>query len=367
MVDALALTRDGTGVLSLAGERLSFARADARSVPITRVLTTVGARQHWFAMPQYRSQFQASLPRPRITIEGSGKRALVVGPRGELWEWPLILPAALSAPRGEAGAAPVQTAAAWTARVVGGKVEVTGPGGTPRHLLSPQGSLGGLEGVETSHLFASDFAAVAVWHVWAGQWTMSAYSLPDGGKIFDMGSAGDLNCLAIAPRATHIAWCRTRFTPDIVPLPPEVAAMGSGTRVQLPVPSMPAIDTTGSGFHFVRGLAFSPDGRSVVIWGEYMDAVVARTDGTGSPVYLTAPSSQIVAASFTADGRRVRLVTSDRETNEVAIDFSEAARLLGTRIGGCLAVPLRVQYLSESDSVSRARYRECEARRWPRP
>jgi hypothetical protein len=194
---------------------------------------------------------------------------------------------------------------------------------------------------------------------------MSAFDLTDGRKIFDMGSAGELMCLSLAPRGTHIAWCPTRFTPEIIPLPPEVSATGSGAAPRaLPVPTIGVIDTTGfGGFPFVKGVAFSPDHMSVVVWGDYLDAVVSRIDGTGEPVLLPAGRAPVVAARFTDDGRFVLLTSSDGEVRRIAVGFDEGVQGIAARVPYCLGVVQRVQYLGESDAVAREKFRECELQR----
>jgi hypothetical protein len=367
-VDAVALTDDGAGVITLAGERISAARGDVPSTPITRVLGQDARGDIGFAMPQFNSRFAGAAPRPRVTVSRDGTRALVVdGRTARLTFWPMLLPP--RTPVVSASVPPAATSASvprWTGRVQGRSVEVELQGGGPRYSFTPQGSLGGTADEPTDFLFAPDSSAIAVWVTTSTQWNMGVWRLSDGKELQRMGSAGDLLCLALAPRASAVGWCRTRFTPDIVPLPPEAVSFAdpSGSIRTLPVPTRAAVDTSDSGgFHFVRGMVFSPDAQLVLIWGDYLDAVIARIDGTGTPMVLAPHAARITSGAFSPDGRTVVLTSADGDTRTHPVAFDLLVQALASRVTSCLLPAQRVQYLAESDSTARARFLTCEAKR----
>jgi WD40 repeat protein len=117
--------------------------------------------------------------------------------------------------------------------------------------------------------------------------------------------------------------------------------------------------------------AFSADGKRVITSSNDKTAEVWTTDGADKdhPLVLRGHTRPIIMAAFSPDGGRVLTASADATARLWLLTLPDVRQALHDATAECLAPSQRATYLDESEPEARAAFEACERRhdRTPRP
>ena len=117
----------------------------------------------------------------------------------------------------------------------------------------------------------------------------------------------------------------------------------------------------------VKGVSWNPDGQRILTVSADNTARVWNANGTDEPFVLSGHRGDIENATWSPDGQRILIVTGVGTASIWTPGIRVIQRALKTASTDCLSPEMRLIYLDEDESESRAGYEECERSYGRRP